>query len=491
MTTKRPRQLNVTTLKAVMTTGLACLLLTACGKEEAPVESKAPRPVKTVVLEEASGATGMRQYPGRVRAASRADLSFEVAGKLIELPVKEGQVVEEGDLIARLDDRDLSANLKSAQAEADNAAANFARGAKLVKDGHISKTDFDTLTSKRDVTAAELTKALKAVDDTRLLAPFSGRVATRLVENFQDVQAKEPIVRLQGIVQLEIVVDIPENRAIRIREEGREAVRVHAVFEGGYIGTSPNIAKWDFEIGFWPDNLSLTNGPKVNTWDANPAEVLYEVLTNDDFGHGKLSVYRAIYGQDPPGGSAPSLIIVELEARPGETVTIQLDATDPDEPASGLRFDVDREYDGTFEERGLALGIDDRGPAVDDLRIHTRQQVVVDSVETADLLLLVVSQGRPGKFRDLAVPAELAGIFQGVIEFRGVDVQLLGYAAHVDTGAAHVAVFRHGDSGAESRGHARGAYAAGAGPDNKQVVVHFPPSSIALVPGGAAILWHR
>ena len=104
--------------------------------------------MKTIVLED-SGAAGMRQYPGRVRAASRADLSFEVAGKLIELPVKEGQVVEEGELIARLDDRDLSANLKSAQAEADNAAANFARGAKLVKDGFISKTDFDTLTSKR------------------------------------------------------------------------------------------------------------------------------------------------------------------------------------------------------------------------------------------------------------------------------------------------------------------------------------------------------
>jgi pyruvate/2-oxoglutarate dehydrogenase complex dihydrolipoamide acyltransferase (E2) component len=45
-----------------------------------------------------------------------------VAGKLVELPVTEGQVVEQGELIARLDDRDLSANLKSAQAESDKAA---------------------------------------------------------------------------------------------------------------------------------------------------------------------------------------------------------------------------------------------------------------------------------------------------------------------------------------------------------------------------------
>jgi RND family efflux transporter MFP subunit len=262
----------------VVAAGLLCLLLVGCGKEDAPVESKAPRPVKTIVLGD-SGASGMRQYPGRVRAASRADLSFEVAGKLIELPVNEGQVVEEGELIARLDDRDLSANLKSAQAEADNAAANFARGAKLVKDGFISKTDFDTLTSKRDVTAAELVKAKKAVEDTRLLAPFSGRVASRLVENFQDVQAKQAVVRLQDIEQLEIVVEIPENRAIRIRQGSKEAVRVHAVFEAApdrefpltikEYSTEANPETQTFEVVLampQPEGLLLLPGMTAMVW---------------------------------------------------------------------------------------------------------------------------------------------------------------------------------------------------------------------------------
>ena len=278
MMIQKPTHLNSAILKGVIAAGLTCLLLTGCGKEEAPVESKAPRPVKTMVLE-GGGAASMRQYPGRVRAASRADLSFEVAGKLIELPVKEGQVVEEGDLIARLDDRDLSANLKSAQAQADNAAANFARGAKLVKDGHISKTDFDTLTSQRDVTAAELTKANKAVEDTRLLAPFGGRVASRLVENFQDVQAKQAIVRLQDIEQLEIVVDIPENRAIRIRDEGKEAVRAHAVFEAApdrefpltikEFSTEANPETQTFEVVTampQPEGLLLLPGMTAMVW---------------------------------------------------------------------------------------------------------------------------------------------------------------------------------------------------------------------------------
>jgi len=232
MTNDKLARFDSVSARGLIGIGLFCLLLSGCGKEEAAPPPEAVRPVKTVVLEDGNDSM-MRQYPGRVRAASRADLSFEVAGKLAELPVKEGQVVAKGALVARLDDRDLSSDLKSAKAENDNAEANFNRGAKLVKDGFISRTDFDKLSAQRDVTAAVLTRAEKAVQDTRLLAPFSGRVASRLVENFQDVQAKQPIVRLQDIEQLEILVDVPENRAIEMRIESTDVgpPKIHATFE--------------------------------------------------------------------------------------------------------------------------------------------------------------------------------------------------------------------------------------------------------------------
>ena len=264
--------------KGLIAICLLGLVLSGCEKEEPPVLADTPRPVKTVVLEGGSGST-MRQYPGRVRAASRADLSFEVAGKLIELPAKEGQVVQEGELVARLDDRDLSSDLKSAKAENENAEANFRRGATLVKDGFISKTDYDKLLAQRDVTAAALTRAQKAVEDTRLIAPFTGRVATRLVENFQDIQAKQAIVRLQDIEQLEILIDIPENRAIRVREEGRDSVKIHAVFEAApgrefpltikEFSTEANPETQTFEVVLTmpqPEGLLLLPGMTSMVW---------------------------------------------------------------------------------------------------------------------------------------------------------------------------------------------------------------------------------
>lgn len=214
----------------VIATSLFCLLLYGCGKEEAPVEVAVPRQVKTIVLTD-SGDSVWRQYPGRVRAARRTDLSFEVGGKLVELPAIEGDGIEKGDLVARLDDRDLVNNMKSANAEAENAAANFLRGSQLIKDGFISRTAFDKMRAQRDMTAADLAKAQKAVEDTSLLAPFSGRVAIRYVENFQDVKALQPIISLQDIKELEILINMPENRAMGAGKAGKERSKLYAVFE--------------------------------------------------------------------------------------------------------------------------------------------------------------------------------------------------------------------------------------------------------------------
>ena len=188
------------------------------------------RPVKVVKLTGSDGAS-TRQFPGQVRAAKRVDLSFEVAGKLKELPVREGQMLQKGELVAALDDRDYASTLKSTKAEFNNALANFRRGSKLVKDGFISKTDYDKLKSQRDVTSANLAKAEKAVADTRLTAPFSGRVATRFVENFEDVQAKQPIISLQDIEDVEILIDVPESRAIRAVGPDSAPPKMQAAFD--------------------------------------------------------------------------------------------------------------------------------------------------------------------------------------------------------------------------------------------------------------------
>ena len=206
------------------------ILIQACGnKNEAPPARESIRPVKVITLG-AAGISGTRSFPGSVRAADRVELSFNVDGPLIKLPVKQGQNVKKGDLIARLDPRDYESQLKAAEARYNETKSNYERGKGLVKDGFISKVQFDQLKSNFEQAEADLAIKQKALDDTYLKAPFDGKVAKRFVQNFQDVRRKEPIISLQDTNVIEIVVNAPESIVAGARS-GAKDINVVATFE--------------------------------------------------------------------------------------------------------------------------------------------------------------------------------------------------------------------------------------------------------------------
>jgi len=106
---------------------LPLLLLTACS-EEAPLPPPESRPVKTMLV---GGVTAgnFRQFPGVVDAIQRADLSFRVQGKIIEVLVREGDLVEKGKVLAKLDPTDYQIVLNDRKASYATASANFERAA--------------------------------------------------------------------------------------------------------------------------------------------------------------------------------------------------------------------------------------------------------------------------------------------------------------------------------------------------------------------------
>jgi RND family efflux transporter MFP subunit len=216
----------------------AVVLLTACGKEEAQEAAPEPvRPVKTVVVADGVGG-GVRTFPGRVDAARQVELSFSVPGKLEEFPVREGQQVKEGDTVARLDPTNYRTTVNDEQAKFDKAKADFARAQELIKKDFISRQDYDTLESKLRSATAALERAKTDLGYTVLKAPFEGRIAQRYVENFTEVQAKEPVLALQDIDTLEVKFQVPEN-IMRLTRRGNaeqrppeEQIKVTARFDG-------------------------------------------------------------------------------------------------------------------------------------------------------------------------------------------------------------------------------------------------------------------
>lgn len=191
---------------------IAGIALIVSGCQEPPLEPvDVVRPVKIHTM----GATqeaGVRQYPGTIRAFQNAEMGFEVQGRIQDFLVREGDLIEKGQVMARLDPRDYQSELNVAKANLTKAEADLKRSTSVFEQdpGAISKDTIDANQRAVDVAVAQMAIAQKALEDTELVAHFDGVMARKLVEDFQNVQAKEPVLILQDNSVLEIWVDIPE-----------------------------------------------------------------------------------------------------------------------------------------------------------------------------------------------------------------------------------------------------------------------------------------
>jgi multidrug efflux system membrane fusion protein len=195
------------------------LLTISCGTDNQQEIKEVVRPAKIMTIGDGTESS-IYKFPGNVRAAQKVDLAFNVSGTIKVLSIKEGDDVKKGQLLARLDQQDFKNKFNAEKAKYDNARADYERNLKLFKEGIIAKADLDKILRNQDVFEADVKIAKKAVDESSLLAPFSGRIAKRYIDNFKEVQAKEPIVSLQDISSIEVVVDVPEWVMVPIREKG-------------------------------------------------------------------------------------------------------------------------------------------------------------------------------------------------------------------------------------------------------------------------------
>lgn len=199
--------------------GLLLLTLVACGETEEVAPPPLTRPVKTFTVE-GGGGNALRTFPGRVDASQRAELSFRVPGRLQEILVKEGDLVAEGQVLARLDASDFQLVYEDRKATFDNSKSNFERGRELIAGGNISRMDYDRMEANFRSASAALSQAEKDLEYTVLKSPFSGRIAQRMVENFEEVAAKQTVFSLQNTSQLDIIIEVPESVVRMVRRMG-------------------------------------------------------------------------------------------------------------------------------------------------------------------------------------------------------------------------------------------------------------------------------
>lgn len=222
--------MNVAKLALVPALSFSILVgLSACQKDDGIAVEAPLRAVKTVVVKKTDQIDG-RELPGEIDAVQKADISFRVGGKVESLLVKPGDSVKQGQLMARLDDTDAKIALQSRQAEYDQVEADYQRGVLLVEQGVISRSEFDRLAALRATAQGSLESARQNLDYTNMRAPFSGLIAQRYVDRFEEVSAFEPVLTLHDLSSFKVKVNVPESIVI-LAKGRRDTVNLVGYFD--------------------------------------------------------------------------------------------------------------------------------------------------------------------------------------------------------------------------------------------------------------------
>ncbi|MDO9452332.1 MAG: efflux RND transporter periplasmic adaptor subunit [Stagnimonas sp.] len=242
------RDMAIVNIRALAFAVMALPLFAACKPAAVPVEDI--RPVRTLTVG-ATPTTATNIYAGEVRARYESSLGFRVAGKVIARQVNVGEQVKAGQVLARLDPKDLQLGDAAAVAQVAAAQSQFTvtkndleRVTGLFSKGYASKGEMDRYTTQYEAAKAQL-EAVKAQRDqianqasySTLTADAAGVVTAVLVESGTVVAAGQPVVQLARGGAIEIAAAIPEDRVNTVHEGMAVQVSLWSGGDKTYAGT--------------------------------------------------------------------------------------------------------------------------------------------------------------------------------------------------------------------------------------------------------------
>lgn len=147
---------------------------------------------------------------GSLRSENAVVMRPEVAGRIAAIHFQEGQPVKKGDVVVRLDDSVLRAQLQQAQASLNLAVSQNRRSSELSRQGFISQQARDEAASQLQLQQAAVALAKAQLEKTAIMAPFDGLIGLRNVSVGEYVAPGADLAPLESIDPLQVDFRIPE-----------------------------------------------------------------------------------------------------------------------------------------------------------------------------------------------------------------------------------------------------------------------------------------
>jgi membrane fusion protein, multidrug efflux system len=147
---------------------------------------------------------------GSLLPDEEVELSFEASGKIVGIYFVEGARVKKGQLLAKLNDRPLQAQLLKLQAQRKLIEESLHRHRKLLEREAISRENFDQVSTDLESIDADILLLQARISETELRAPFNGIVGLRMISEGAYANPQTRIIRLVKIDPLKVEFSIPE-----------------------------------------------------------------------------------------------------------------------------------------------------------------------------------------------------------------------------------------------------------------------------------------
>jgi RND family efflux transporter MFP subunit len=316
-----------------------------------------PRPVHVApVLSETLEA--FRPFTGSLRAVSRAGIAALEEGQVMEVTVQEGDRIEKGHVLARLDDRRLRAQLGEKEAslevskatlaqrnaELDRAKQDYSRSENLLQNAVVTEKEFDHAIADVAVAEAQVNAAEKLVhqieseiellkvrlEDLTVEAPFTGKVIERHVEPGVWIHQGDQVATLVSSGTIEAWIEVPERYAKPVSSIDHPIdIEIHAT--GNRVTAHRAEAIPDVHSrtrNFWlvaripNENDRLAPGMSIQGWlptseKSHQLTVFKDAVIRDSI---SAFVYKAVQGED--GGQQAVRVPVRVIFEAGDRVAV-------------------------------------------------------------------------------------------------------------------------------------------------------------------------
>lgn len=219
---------------------IALLFLFSCAEPNSQNER-----LRAVVATQVEVDSGISQHmlSGITQSAETTRLSFEVSGVIERVSANLGDTINKGDVLATIDSKvyelavkQRRGSLSEVLARLEESKRDLQRKQQLAASGAVSEAELDvaqtqlnSLRDQVDIARAQLDIALEELADTKLIAPFGGRVAERFIEPSQRVTPAQPVFAVEGETGIEVSVAVPENLVNKIQPGDTVSVTVFAL----------------------------------------------------------------------------------------------------------------------------------------------------------------------------------------------------------------------------------------------------------------------